>query len=79
METETYSEHCQTFKTYCFAKIRMLGCKHTIRSFKGSRGFMELQLFDKQFVNNTSKKLQLHFEWKIYSKDEHNQNLFVQN
>ena len=60
--------------------------------FKGRGGFLELGHFNKPFVKNKREKgpvgknlgffcldtviLKLHYEWKIWPKDEHNQGLF---
>ena len=45
--SETYSEHCQTFKMEHFAK--------RIRAGQG-RGFLELGHFDKHFLKNKRKR-----------------------
>ena len=57
IETETYSEHCQTFTMECFAKRTMPELKCTTRNFLGHWGkIVYLEHFDKHFVKNTRKR-----------------------
>ena len=57
-ETETRSEHSQTFKMECFAKGKMPECRCKTKNFpgQGRSGFVELGHFDKHFVNRKSKR-----------------------
>ena len=51
-ETETYSEHCQTFKMEHFAKRMSAGARNFLRAGR----FVKLGHFDKHFAKKWKKK-----------------------
>ena len=53
----------------------MSGCRRATGSFQGRRRFVKLGLFNKYFVENTSKKY-YHFQCKILPKEGHNKGFF---
>ena len=83
IETETYSEHCQTFKTERSAKIIIPECTCATRNFSGQwkRGaLVELGHFDKHFVKNKKKKphretfLSFFYQFYIFTNFKPNMN-----
>ena len=60
IETDAYSEHCQSFKIERFARRILLEYRCTTKLFQARAGFVELGQFIKHFVKSTSKKLHSH-------------------